>query len=133
MRIAVTGCRLYEDKRKVREFLSKLKSDYGTDIDILSGGSKSGIDTYAKKFSLDFGFRYIEYNPFFTVHNLYSRFSKEYYSKPYHVSQFQKRKEIMISECDYLACFIYNNSPIKNIEGLLKSAKKNEIPYVLIN
>lgn len=133
MRVAITGCRIYEDKRKVRQFLSKLKSDYGTDIDILSGGSKSGIDVYAKKFSLDFGFRYIEYNPFFTVHNLYSRFPKEYYSKPYHVSQFHKRNEIMISECDYLACFIYNTSPVKNVEVLLKAAKKHEIPYVLIN
>lgn len=133
MKVAITGCRMYEDKRKVKQFLTMLKSKYGSSVEILSGGSKSGIDVYAKKFSLDFGFQYTEYNPFFTVHNLYSRFPKEYYSKPYHASQFHKRNEIMLSECDYLACFIYDSSPLKTIEGLLKTAKKYELPYVIIN
>lgn len=133
MNVAITGCRLYEDKRKIKQFIFKLKEQFGEDVHVLSAGSKSGPDIYAKKYSLDFGLNYTEYNPTFTSYTLYSRFTKESYGKPYHVSQFHRRNDIMVEECDFLVCFMYDSSPIKNIEGLIKAATRLEKKYVIIN
>jgi len=132
MRIAITGSRLYEDKRKVKELIFQLKQKFGTDLEIASGGTKDGIDRYAKKYSLDLGLQYLEYNPQYTQHNLYSRFSEQAYNKPYHVSQIHKRNDFMVKESDMLICFIYENESLNGIQGTIKAAKRYGKKYVII-
>ena len=64
MKIAIVGSRRYENKRKIKEFIFKLKEEYGTDTIIVSGGCKDGADKYAKKYALELGLQYEEYPPF---------------------------------------------------------------------
>ena len=53
MKIAIVGSRRYENKKKIKDFIFKLKNEYGTDTVIVSGGCKDGADRYAKKYALD--------------------------------------------------------------------------------
>ena len=50
MRVAIIGSRRFENKKKIKDFVFKLKEQYGTDTIIVSGGCKTGADKYAKKF-----------------------------------------------------------------------------------
>ena len=49
MKIAIVGSRRYENKKKIKDFIFKLKKEYGEDTIIVSGGCKDGADRYAKK------------------------------------------------------------------------------------
>ena len=40
MKVAIVGSRRYENKKKIKEFIFKLKEEYGTDTIIVSGGCK---------------------------------------------------------------------------------------------
>jgi predicted Rossmann fold nucleotide-binding protein DprA/Smf involved in DNA uptake len=86
MKIAIIGSRTYENTRKVKNLLTELKMKFGDDLVIISGGAKQGADKYVKKYALEFGLNYKEFNPAHTPQNLYSAMSEGYYARPYHVS-----------------------------------------------
>ena len=71
MKIAVVGSRRYENKKKIKDFIFKIKKEFGENTTIVSGGCKQGADKYAKKYALELGLQYEEYPPFHEVHNLY--------------------------------------------------------------
>ena len=54
MRVAIVGSRKYTDKRRIQEFIFKLKEKYGEQLEIISGGQRQGADGYAKKYALEF-------------------------------------------------------------------------------
>ena len=62
-RIGIVGARTYTNKRKIKEFVFKLKTKFGDKVEIISGGQPKGADGYAKKFALEFDMRYIEFPP----------------------------------------------------------------------
>ena len=88
MKIGIVGSRRYENKKKIKDFIFKLKQEHGTDTTIVSGGCKDGADRYAKKYALELGLQYEEYPPFHEVHNMYCTISESRYSKPYSVKNF---------------------------------------------
>ena len=64
MKVAIVGSRRYENKKKIKDFIFKLKNQYGEKTIIVSGGCKTGADKYAKKYALELGLMYEEYPPF---------------------------------------------------------------------
>ena len=50
MRVGIVGSRRYENKKKIKDFIFKLKQEHGEDTIIVSGGCKNGADKYAKKY-----------------------------------------------------------------------------------
>ena len=48
LRVGIVGSRKYENRKKIKEFIFKLKNDKGNDTIIVSGGCKQGADYYAK-------------------------------------------------------------------------------------
>ena len=48
MKIAIVGSRNFTNKKKIQDFLFRLKMEH-KDIEIISGGAKDGADKYAKK------------------------------------------------------------------------------------
>ena len=40
MKVGIVGSRRYENKKKIKDFIFKLKEEYGTDTIIVSGGGK---------------------------------------------------------------------------------------------
>ena len=61
MRVAIVGSRRYTNKRRIQEFIFKLKQKYGEELEIVSGGQKEGADGYAKKYALEFDIKYSEF------------------------------------------------------------------------
>ena len=62
-KVGIVGARKYTNKRKIKEFVYKLKEQFGEDVEVVSGGQPKGADGYAKKFALEFDMRYVEFPP----------------------------------------------------------------------
>ena len=77
MKVAIIGSRTYENVRKIKDLLSDLKRKFGDELMIISGGCKDGADKYARKYALEFGIQYKEFNPAHTPRNLYSAMSED--------------------------------------------------------
>ena len=133
MKVAIVGSRRYENKRKIKEFIFKLKNEYGTDTIIVSGGCKSGADRYAKKYALELGLQYEEYPPFHEVHNLYCTIPESRYSKPYSVKNFFARNKIIAGTSDFIVAFIEEGVQSDGTFSTLNYARKFEKKYVVIS
>lgn len=105
IKIACVGSRTYENKQKIRDMLFTLKMHFKDKLEIISGGAADGADRYVKKYALELGIKYIEFNPAFTVKNLYSAMPDSYYSKPYHVTQLFHRNTLIAEYCDKMIVF----------------------------
>ena len=51
-RVGIVGSRTYTNRRKIREFIYKLKEQLGEKVEVVSGGQKLGADGFAKKIRL---------------------------------------------------------------------------------
>jgi predicted Rossmann-fold nucleotide-binding protein len=132
MKVAMIGSREYENPRKIKDTLAQLRSRFTDNLIVISGGALEGADKYVKKYALEFGIAYKEYNPAHTQRNLHSAMSKEYYDKPYHVSQFHHRNMLIARECDVMMVFIPNGAKANGSESAIKSVKKMNKPIVII-
>ena len=133
MKIAIIGSREYENKNKIRDMIYKLKQAFGDKLEIVSGGAQNGADKYAKKFAIEFGIPYKEFNPAHTVRNLYSVMPEGYYSKPYHTSQFFHRNELIAKYCDKMVAFIDSNVASKGSYHAVSMAQKHNKPVIIVN
>ena len=133
MKIAIVGSRRYENKRKIKEFIFKLKNEYGTDTIIVSGGCKQGADRYAKKYALELGLQYEEYPPFHEVHNLYCPLPENCYGKSYNVKYFFARNKQIAKISDYVVGFIPDSVTSNGTNSTLKYAKKFNKKTIIIN
>ena len=133
MKIAIIGSRRYENKRKIKEFIFKLKNEYGTDTIIVSGGCKQGADRYAKKYALELGLQYEEYPPFHEVHNLYCRLPESRYSRPYSVKNFFARNKIIAGTCDYVVGFIPEGIEANGTMNTIDYAKKMKKKFIILS
>ena len=79
MKLAIIGSRTCQKTKQVKELLFKAKQKFKEELIILSGGNDEGIEFEVKKYSVQFGIKYEEYNPSFTGKNEYSAMYDEYY------------------------------------------------------
>ena len=133
MKIAIIGSRRYENKRKIKEFIFKLKNEYGTDTIIVSGGCKDGADKYAKKYALELGLQYEEYPPFHEVHNLYCPLPSSRYGKPFSMKYFFARNKIIAGTSDFIVGFIPEGVEANGTMNTIEYAKKFSKKYVIIS
>ena len=70
LKVGIVGSRKYENRKKIKDFIFKLKNEKGSDTIIVSGGCPTGADRYAKKYALELGLQYEEYPPAHQPHNL---------------------------------------------------------------
>ncbi len=132
MKVAIIGSRHYENIRKVKDALFQLKQKFGNNLIVISGGAQYGADKFARKYALEFGINYREYNPAHTTKNLYSAMSDNYYDKPYHVSQFHHRNMLIAKACDVMMAFIPNGDNANGSLSAIKTAKKLKKPVTII-
>ena len=132
MKVAVIGSRDYQNVRKIKLTLFELKQKFGEKLIIISGGAKHGADKFARKYALEFGMRYREFNPAHTTKNLYSAMSDDYYDKPYHVSQFHHRNMLIARDCDVMMAFIGQQDSSNGSMSAIKQAKKLNKPVTII-
>ena len=133
MKVAIVGSRRYENKRKIKEFIFKLKNEYGTDTIIVSGGCKQGADRYVKKYALELGLQYEEYPPFHEVHNLYCGLPESRYGKEYSVKNFFARNKIIAGTSDFIVGFIPDGVEAKGTLNTISYAKKFDKKTIIIH
>ena len=132
MKVAIIGSRDYQNIRKIKDTLFNLKQKFGDKLILISGGAQYGADKFARKYSLEFGIKYKEFNPAHTTKNLYSAMSDTYYEKPYHVSQFHHRNMLIAKDCNVMIAFIGTNDTSNGSMSAIKQAKKLKKPVTIM-
>ena len=133
MKVAIVGSRRYENKKKIKDFVFKLKQQYGNDTIIVSGGCKTGADKYAKKYALELGLQYEEYPPFHEVHNLYCPMPSSRYGRPYNIRNFHARNKIIAGTSDFIVAFIAEGVQSDGTFSTLNYAKKLNKKRIIIS
>jgi len=133
MKVGIVGSRKYENKRKIKDFIFKLKEQYGEDMIIVSGGCKNGADKYAKKYSLELGVQYEEYPPFHEGHNLYCVLPERLYGKPYRVTNYFARNKLIAKNSDFVVAFIPKGHISNGTNNTLEYAKKFNKKTIIID
>ena len=133
MKVAIIGSRRYENKKKIKDFIFKLREAWGTGTIIVSGGAKQGADRYAKKYALELGLQYEEYPPFHEVHNLYCTMPESRYDKPFSMKNFFARNKIMAGTSDIIVAFIPEGVEARGTMNVLEYAKKFDKKRIIIS
>ena len=133
MRVAIVGSRKYTNKRRVQEFIFKLKQKYGKDLEIVSGGQREGADGYAKKYALEFDVKYSEFPPVHYSYNQHCVLESYKYGRPYAAWHYHDRNKEIAEYSDVMAAFIPKNTISKGTESALKEAVKKEKKYCIIS
>lgn len=131
VRIAIVGSRTYENKTKIREMIFKLKQSIGDKLEIVSGGALEGADKYAKKFALEMGVDYKEFNPAFTNKNLYSGMPESYYGKPFHISALFHRNTLIAKYSDKMIIF-RSEGKSNGSDHVMGEMIKLKKPYIVV-
>ena len=124
LRVGIVGSRKYENRRKIKEFIFKLKSEKGLNTIIVSGGCKTGADRYAKKYALELGLQYQEFPPFHDNWNIYCPKNKSDYGKPYNAKNFFARNKIIAAYSQYVVAFIPRGVKSLHAISTINYAKK---------
>ena len=133
IRVGIVGSRKYENRKKIKEFIFKLKTDKGADTIIVSGGCKTGADRYAKKYALELGLQYQEFPPFHETWNIYCPKDKRDYGRPYSVKNFFARNKIIAAYSDYVVAFIPRGVDSKGSMSTINYAKKFGKKHLVID
>ena len=133
MKVALIGSRRYENKKKIKDFVFKLKQQYGDKTIIVSGGCKTGADKYAKKYALELGLQYEEYPPFHEVHNLYCTMPESRYGKEFSMKNFFARNKIIAGTSDFIVAFIPEGVESDGTFSTLNYAKKLDKKRIIIS
>ena len=131
-RVAVIGNTHWQNKRKIQETLQKLRQKLEDELIVVGAGGNEGANKMEKKYAIEFGIQYEEFNPSFSGYNIYSAMPETYYGKSYHFSQLHHRMKLIAERCDYM--MIMTNEPKLDpvLETAFKQAKKLEKPVVLL-
>ena len=133
MKVAIVGSREYTNKRRIQEFIFKLKEKYGDVLEIVSGGQKAGADGYARKYALEFDVKYSEFPPAHYQYNQHCVLESYNYSKPYAVWHYHTRNKSLVEYSDVVVAFIPKGITSKGTNSALKEAVKKEKKYVIIS
>ncbi len=133
MKVAIIGSRQYTNKRRIQEFIHKLKQRWGDELEIVSGGQKDGADGYAKKYALEFDLKYSEFPPAHYQYNQHCVLESYKYGKPYAVWHYHDRNKHLVDHSDVVVAFIPKGITSKGTNSALKEAVKKEKKYVIIS
>ena len=133
MKVAIVGSRKYTNKKRIQEFIYKLKEKWGNELEIVSGGQKDGADGYAKKYALEFDVKYSEFPPAHYQYNQHCILESYNYGKPYAVWHYHNRNKEIVNHSDVITAFIPKGITSKGTNSTLKEAQKKDKKYVIIN
>jgi len=132
MKIAIIGSRTYTNKKKIQDFLFRLKMEH-KDMEIVSGGAKDGADKYAKRFALEFGLKYSEFPPQHQPHNMHCVMEAYNYGKPYNVGYYHKRNKDLVKYSDKVVAFVKDDIITNGTKSALEYCKKNNKKFVILS
>ena len=128
---AVIGNKNWQNRRKVQETLQGLKSKFD-EVVIVGAGGSDGANSMIRKYALEFGMNYKEYNPSYSGYNLYSAMPKTYYGKSYHFSQLHHRMKLIAQNCDYMIIMTNESTMDPFLKTAYSNINKQNKPVVLL-
>lgn len=131
MKVAVIGNKDWQNKRKVQETLRQLKTQFD-EVQVIGAGGSEGANNMVRKYALEFGMSYKEYNPSYSGYNLYSAMPKTYYGKSYHFSQLHHRMKLIAENCDYMIIMTNENKMDPVLKTAYSNINKLKKPVVLL-
>ena len=131
MKVAVIGNKDWQNKRKVQETLRRLKTQFD-EVQVIGAGGSEGANNMIRKYALEFGMNYKEYNPSYSGYNLYSAMPKTYYGKSYHFSQLHHRMKLIAENCDYMIIMTNENKMDPVLKTAYSNINKLKKPVVLL-
>jgi len=129
--VAVIGNKNWQNRRKVQETLRGLKNKF-EDVVIIGAGGSDGANSMIRKYALEFGMNYKEYNPSYSGYNLYSAMPKTYYGKSYHFSQLHHRMKLIAQNCDYMIIMTNESTMDPFLKTAYSNINKQNKPVVLL-
>lgn len=133
IKVGVCGSPLYENKTKIKEAIFKLKKTFGPTLVVVSGGRKDGADKYIKKYALEFGCKYVEFNPSHTKKNLYSALHESAYGKLYSPRNFFIRNSMMVKYVDYMLVFVEEGKGNSDIAHVIEETRKKKKKLIMFD
>ena len=133
MKVAIVGSRKYTNKKRIQEFIFKLRDKYGDKLEIVSGGQKEGADGYAKKFALEFDMKYVEFPASHESYNIHCILPKYKYGKPYAVWHFFERNKEIANYSDMVVGFIPEGVESNGTRNTLNHAENFNKKVIIIN
>lgn len=131
-RVAVVGNTNWQNKRKVQETLQMLKRKFAKELIVVGAGGNEGANSMVRKYALEFGIDYEEYNPSFSGYNMYSAMPESYYGKPYHFSQLHHRMKLIAERCDYMMIMTNEMQLDPVLQTAWTKSKKLNKPVVIL-
>lgn len=129
--VAVIGNKNWQNRRKVQETLQGLKNKF-EEVVIVGAGGNEGANSMIRKYALEFGMDYKEYNPSYSGYNLYSAMPKTYYGKSYHFSQLHHRMKLIAQNCDYMIIMTNESTMDPFLKTAYSNINKQNKPVVLL-
>ena len=131
-RVAVIGNTNWQNRRKIQETLQMLKKKFDDNLVIVGAGGNEGANSMVRKYALEFGLQYEEYNPSFSGYNVYSAMPESYYGKPYHFSQLHHRMKLIAERCDYMMIMTNEMQLDPVLQTAWSKTKKLKKPVVIL-
>ena len=123
-KILITGCASYQNKGQMKEFLYGLKTRY-KDFKIATMAGNHGVDKLAKKYAIEFGIPYGEFNPYHCHHRMYDIMPAYMFEKKYHKINFIYRDSHAVNWCDIFILFLSSDyTTNERFDRLIKTARK---------
>ena len=126
-RVGIVGARTNTNRRKIKEFVFKLKQQFEDKVEVVSGGQKLGADGFAKKFALEFDMKYVEFPPRHYTYNQHCILDESHYGKRYFPKNFFDRNKQTAHSAER-SYFKTNNATIIS-NGFDISEKGNKIVF----
>ncbi len=133
IKIGVVGSRVYTDRKKVKDLIFEIKTKYGDEVEIVSGGQKEGVDGFAKKFALEFDMNYVEFPPSHYSHNMHCKLPATKYNKPYYISNYFMRNKQIAEYCNIVVAFIPTGVESRGTMDTIRHAEKEKKMVKIIN
>ena len=124
LRVGIVGSRKYENRKKIKDFIFKLKREKGSDTIVVGNGGRDGAGRYVKKYTLELGLQYQEFPPFHDNWNIYCPKNKSDYGKPYNAKNYFARNKIVAAYSEYLVAFIPRGDKSLHAKSTIDYAKK---------
>jgi CTP:phosphocholine cytidylyltransferase-like protein len=135
MKVAIIGSSDWQNKRKVQQTLQEIKKRFADELDslvIVGAGGKEGANYMVKKYAIEFGLKYEEYNPSFSGYNMYSAMPETYYGKSYHFSQLHHRMKLIAERCDYMMILTNEDTLDPVLKTAYNGVNKLKKPVVIL-
>ena len=124
LKVGIVGSRKYENRKKIKDFIFKLKREKGSDTIVVGNGGRDGAGRYVKKYTLELGLQYQEFPPFHDNWNIYCPKDQKDYGKPYNIKNFFARNKIIAAYSNYVVAFVPRGVESKGSMSTINYAKK---------